>query len=145
MSVEHRGLAMILGIGFDLLEVSRMARALAEHEGRIEGRVFTESELRDCAGRADRAQALAARFAAKEACLKAFGTGWAQGLTFQQVEVLKAEGGRPELRLLGAVRERADALGVRSAHVSLTHQRGIAGAVVILEGGPDRDPVSWLS
>jgi holo-[acyl-carrier protein] synthase len=135
---------MILGIGFDLLEVSRMARVLAGHDGRFEARVFTESEMNDCAGRADRAQALAARFAAKEACLKALGTGWAHGLTFQQVEVLKAEGGRPVLRLRGAVRARAEAMGVVSAHVSLTHQKGVAGAVVVLEGGSDQDPVSSL-
>ena len=136
---------MILGIGFDLLEVSRMERLLDGHEDRFEGRVFTESELEDCQGRADRAQALAARFAAKEACLKALGTGWAHGLTFQQVEVVKTEGGRPLLRLTGAAKARAEALGVVSAHVSLTHQRGMAGAVVVLEGGPDRDPVSSLS
>jgi holo-[acyl-carrier protein] synthase len=129
---------MILGIGFDLLEVARMARALGERDSRFAARVFTESELTDCADRVDRAQALAARFAAKEACLKALGTGWAQGLSFQQVEVLKAEGGRPELRLMGAAKARADALGVLRAHVSLTHQRGMAGAVVVLEGGPDR-------
>ena len=129
---------MILGIGFDLLEVARMARATEEHEGRLEARVFTESELLDCEGRADRAQALAARFAAKEACLKALATGWAQGLSFQQVEVVKLAGGRPELRLSGAARKLADSLGVERIHVSLSHQRGMAGAVVVLEGGPDR-------
>ena len=144
MSVE-RGQRMILGIGFDLVEVSRIARALGEHGGRFESRVFTASELSDCDGRADRDQALAARFAAKEACLKALGTGWAHGLGFQQVEVLRAGGGRPVLRLLGVAKARADALGVRSALVSLTHQKGMAGAVVVLEGGPDRDAVSSLS
>ncbi len=131
---------MIVGVGFDLLEVSRMERALEAHDERFERRVFTETELEDCRGRVDRAQALAARFAAKEACLKALGTGWAEGLSFQQVEVTKAEGGRPVLRLLGAARARADALGVRRAHVSLTHQRGMAGAFVVLEAGPDRGP-----
>jgi holo-[acyl-carrier protein] synthase len=125
---------MILGIGFDLLEVSRMARSLEEHGDRFVARIFTEGEILECAGRLDRAQALAARFAAKEACLKALGTGWAQGLNFQQVEVLKAEGGRPELELSGAARERAGRMGVRAIHVSLTHQKGMAGAVVVLEG-----------
>ena len=136
---------MILGIGFDLLDVSRMARLLGGHGGRFESRVFTGAELSDCEGRVDRAQALAARFAAKEACLKALGTGWSQGLGFQQVEVLRADGGRPVLRLLGSAKARAEALGVTSAHVSLTHQKGMAGAVVVLEGGPDRDPVSSLT
>ncbi|MBZ5638631.1 MAG: holo-ACP synthase [Acidobacteriia bacterium] len=136
---------MILGIGFDLLEVSRLVRALGEHGSRFEDRVFTSRELADCSTRADRTQALAARFAAKEACLKALGTGWSQGLTFQQVEVIRTEDGRPVLQLLGAARERADRMGVRRAHVTLTHQRGVAGAVVVLEGEPDRDPVSSLS
>ncbi len=117
-----------------------MERALEAHDDRFERRVFTETELGDCRDRVDRAQALAARFAAKEACLKALGTGWAEGLSFQQVEVAKAEGGRPVLRLLGAARARADALGVQRAHVSLTQQRGLAGAVVVLEAGPDRGP-----
>ncbi len=131
---------MILGIGLDLLEVSRMARALEGHDSRFVTRVFTEDEDRDCQGRVDRAQALAARFAAKEACLKALGTGWSEGLSFQQVEVVKAAGGRPTIRLHGAARARAEALGVTRVHVSLTHQRGVAGAVVVLEGDPDRGP-----
>ncbi len=118
-----------------------MERALEEHDGRFGARVFTEAETRDCEGRADRAQAFAARFAAKEACLKALGTGWAEGLTFQQVEVIRGVGGRPGIRLLGAAKTRADALGVTRLHVSLTHQRGMAGAVVVLEGDPDRGRV----
>lgn len=136
---------MILGIGFDLVEVSRVARAVREHGGRFEARVFTDTELSDCEGRADRDQALAARFAAKEACLKALGTGWAHGLGFQQVEILRAAGGQPILRLLGEAKARAEALGVRSALVSLTHQKGMAGAVVVLEGAPDRDPLGSFS
>jgi holo-[acyl-carrier protein] synthase len=131
---------MILGIGFDLLEVARLARTLERRDGRFEERVFTVREMEDCEGRADRAQSLAARFAAKEACLKALGTGWSQGLTFQQVEVRKEEGGRPVIHLSGAARSRAAAMGVRHVHVSLTHQRGVAGAVIVLEGDPARDP-----
>ncbi len=107
--------------------------------------MFTEAEIADCADRADRAQALAARFAAKEACLKALGTGWAEGLSFQQVEVVKDSGGRPALRLLGAARARAVSIGVTRVHVSLTHQRGMAGAVVVLEGDPAGVPEPRLS
>ncbi len=125
---------MILGIGLDLLETARMARALAEHGGRFEDRVFTRSELQDCERRVDRAQALAARFAAKEACLKALGTGWAEGLTFRQVEVVRDARGKPSLRLEGAAAERARTLQVKAIHVSLTHQPGAAAAVVVLEG-----------
>lgn len=125
---------MIVGIGLDLVETERVAKALGAHGERFEDRVFTATEKANCRGRADRIQALAARFAAKEACLKALGTGWSEGLSFRQVEVVPTEGGRPELRLSGAAASRAKDLGVKKVHVSLTHQPGIAGAVVVLEG-----------
>ena len=124
---------MILGIGVDIVAIERISRSLVEGDGKFEAQVFTEAERAACAGRADRAQALAARFAAKEAGLKALGTGWAQGLSFQQVEVVDGEGGRPELRLTGAAAERARALGVGHMHVSLTHDLAVAAAVVVLE------------
>ena len=69
----------------------------------------------------------------KEACLKALGTGWAQGLTFRQVEVRTGPGGRPEIHLTADAAARARSLGVRAIHVSLTHQPGLAAAVVVLE------------
>lgn len=125
---------MILGIGMDVVAIERIARSLGEGNGRFETLVYTAAELEACAGRADREAALAARFAAKEACLKALGTGMAQGVAFQQVEVSKLEGGRPELRLTGPAAARAQALGVRFLHVSLTHDTGVAAAVVVLEG-----------
>jgi holo-[acyl-carrier protein] synthase len=125
--------AMIVGLGIDLLEVAAMRRALEGHGERFADRVFTESEIADCRNRVDRPQALGARFAAKEACLKALGTGWSQGLGFQQVELLRAEGGKPEIVLHGAALERARTLGVRAIHVSLTHQRSMVAAVVVLE------------
>lgn len=125
---------MILGLGIDLLEVRRIERALGAHSGRFLDRVFTPGEIGDCEGRADRAQALGARFAAKEACLKALGTGWSQGLTFQQVEIVRLDGGKPRIRLHGNALDRAEALGVQAIHVSLTHQRSMVGAVVVLEG-----------
>lgn len=127
---------MIRGVGIDLLEVDRLAEALERYGERFEVRVFTDLERRQCAGRRDRVQALAARFAAKEACLKALGTGWSQGLSLIQVEVVRTEGGKPELRLHSAAAARAKDLGVTGMHVSLTHQPGAAAAVVMLEGDP---------
>ena len=124
---------MILGIGVDIVAIERISRSLAEGDVTLEEQVFTEAERAACADRADRARALAARFAAKEAGLKALGTGRAQGLSFQQVEVVDGEGGRPELRLTGAAAERARALGVGHMHVSLTHDLAVAAAVVVLE------------
>jgi holo-[acyl-carrier protein] synthase len=125
---------MVLGIGLDIIETARIARALSAHGERFEARVYTPGELHACDSRADRVQALAARFAAKEACLKALGTGWSQGLSFRQVEVVSAAAGRPEIRLHAAAAKRGRDLGVAAIHVSLSHQPGMAAAVVVLEG-----------
>jgi len=120
---------VIIGIGIDIVETERLARALAA-AGQFQDRVFTAGELAACADRGDRIQALAARFAAKEACLKALGAGILEG-GLQQVEVVSAARGAPHLRLTGALAERARR---RHAHVSLTHEPGFAAAVVLLEG-----------
>ena len=125
---------VIVGIGIDVVTPERLERALAGHGGAFEGRVFTPGERAECASRADRAQALAARFAAKEACFKALGTGWGDGYGLQQVEVVTGPAGRPELRLAGGAAERARELGVRAIHVSLSHEPVAAAAVVVLEG-----------
>ena len=124
---------MILGLGIDLMETERFAAALERHGERFEERVFTPRERADCSGRADRLQGLAARFAAKEACMKALGTGWSGGLAFRDVEVVRGSAGRPDLRLSGVAAERAATMGVRQVHVSLTHQPAAAAAVVVLE------------
>ena len=125
---------MILGLGIDVIEVARVTNALGKYGERIENRVFTPGERSDCSRRVDRDLALAARFAAKEACLKALGTGWAGGVSFRQVEVRRDAAGRPSLRLHGRAAEEARRLGVTEIHVSLSHQPGVAVAVVVLEG-----------
>jgi len=127
---------MVVGIGLDIVETERLERALPAH-GRAQERVFTEGELAVCEGRGDRIQALAARFAAKEACLKALGAGIAEG-ALREVEIVPGKAGAPQLRLTGDLAERARRRGVRNAHVSLTHERGLAAAVVILEGAVSR-------
>ncbi|HWP37172.1 MAG TPA: holo-ACP synthase [Gemmatimonadales bacterium] len=127
------GRAVIVGIGLDIVAVERIARPLGDGDGGFEALVFTQAEREACQRRVDRAQALAARFAAKEACLKALGTGLKTGMSFQQVEVLERSDGRPELRLSGAAAERAQALGVRRVLVSLSHEREVAAAAVVLE------------
>ena len=125
---------MTVGIGIDIVEVQRVARALDEHGARFEKRIYTQGEIDACAGRADRALALAARFAAKEACLKALGTGWSGGIGFQDVEVVRDAAGRPQIRLHGRAADRARAIGAQRVHVSLTHERRVAAAVVVLDG-----------
>src|SRR5881396_1857155 len=128
---------LIVGIGLDIVEIARWARALDQ----IQDQTFTPAELAACANRVDRVDALAARFAAKEACLKALHAGIRHG-ALRQVELVSASSGAPEIRLLGVLVEQARESGVRTAHVSLSHQQGFAAAVVILEGTGKRAPVA---
>jgi holo-[acyl-carrier protein] synthase len=119
-------------VGLDLVDVPRFRRALARHGDGLRRRVFTDGEWAYAATRgADRDAVLAVRFAAKEAVLKALGTGWGRGAGWRDVEI--AGGGRsvPALRLSGRSAVRADALGVR-VEVSLSHAGDVAGAVAIL-------------
>jgi holo-[acyl-carrier protein] synthase len=125
---------VIVGLGIDIVEVARLAAALGRHGDRFVDRVFTDAERAACDARGDRILALAARFAAKEACLKALGTGWAEGLGFRDVEVVREGNQPPRLVLHGEAARRAETLGVVRSHVSLTHQPGTAAAVVVLEG-----------
>lgn len=127
---------MILGLGLDLVEIPRMARILDGPPGRVErfvARVFTRGERAYCDARVDRASRYAARFAAKEAALKALGAP--AGLRFQELEVVRGEGA-PALVLSGAAAEAARRLGVVRLHLSITHDGGIAAAVVVAEGAP---------
>lgn len=117
---------MIVGVGLDVVSVARVTPA-------VEERAFTAAERASCEGRADRAQALAARFAAKEAFFKALGTGWGGALALQHVEVIAGSQGKPELRLTSAPAAHAAALGVQRIHVTLSHEETHAAAVVILE------------
>jgi holo-[acyl-carrier protein] synthase len=112
-------------VGIDLLEIERLERAL-ERRPRLAARLFTDSELAYAAARARPGQHLAARFCAKEAVAKALGL---EAWSFRDVEVVVGQG-RPQVRLSGAVADRATALGVEVA-VSLTHSRGHAAAVAI--------------
>lgn len=123
----------ILGVGLDVVQTERLARLLGCYGARVERLVYTPRELEACAGRADRVAALAGRVAAKEAFLKALGTGWVSGLSLRQVEVVRANGGAPDLALSGAAAEAARQRGVRHLHLSLSHEPGFAAAVVILE------------
>jgi len=124
---------VIVGVGIDIVEIARFSQALARHGGRFEARVYTEAELAACHDRGDRVLALAARFAAKEACLKALGTGWAEGIGFRDIEVVREGNTAPRLVFHGEAARRAAKHGVVRSHVSLTHQPGSAAAVVVLE------------
>lgn len=125
---------MIVGVGVDLVAIGRIRRMLARWQERFLRRVFTPHELGYALGRRDPAEHLAARFAAKEATLKALGTGLSMGVRWREMEVRRARGARPTLALSGRVRALADARGVRAWHVSLTHDGDYALAQVIAEG-----------
>jgi holo-[acyl-carrier protein] synthase len=124
---------VIVGVGIDIVEIDRFSQALDRHGGRFEARVYTDAELAACRDRGDRVLALAARFAAKEACLKALGTGWSEGIGFRDVELVREGNTAPRLVLHGQAARRAESRGVVRSHVSLTHQPGSAAAVVVLE------------
>ena len=126
---------MILGTGFDLTALPRIKALLEKHEERFLARILTADELSclpdEPARRVDYA---AGRWAAKEAAVKALGSGFSAGIGFHDVEVVTLEGGRPELRLHGRAAELATQKGVTALHVSISHERDMAGAIVILEG-----------
>lgn len=122
---------MIIGIGTDLIEVSRIKRSISKPA--FLEKIYTQRELELCDGKQSRAQSLAARFAAKEACLKALGIGWSEGLSFRDIEILNDSKGAPELHLSGKSQTRAEELGAKRYHVTLSHLKEIASATVILE------------
>lgn len=129
---------IIAGIGVDACEIARLKRALAGPAGaRFRKRVFTAGEQAYCdaRGRA-RFESYAARFAAKEAAMKALGTGWGQGLGFTDVEVTREGHAAPQLVLHGEAARLAVTLGIARCHLSVTHTRTTAIAWVLCERAP---------
>ncbi|HWZ34188.1 MAG TPA: holo-ACP synthase [Bryobacteraceae bacterium] len=124
---------MIVGTGVDLCEVARMREAMERHGERFKHRVFTDSEIAYAERKANRYERYAARFAAKEAGMKALGTGWRDGLGWRDLEVTNLPSGRPTLTFHGKAAEIAGKLGVRNIALSLTHTADQAMAMVILE------------
>jgi len=126
---------MIVGTGVDIAEVPRIAASIERFGRRFTERVFTPDEIRYCESKANKAERYAARFAAKEAAMKAIGTGWRHGVTWKDVEVKRAPGGRPVLSFTGVAAEFYAKLGATNAHLSLTHTADSAMAFVVLEKG----------
>jgi holo-[acyl-carrier protein] synthase len=123
---------MILGVGVDLTPVARFAQAMARHPGRLEARLFTDGERAYCRAKAWPDQHFAARFAAKEAVLKALGVP--EGLRWHELEVVSGDDGAPRFALHGAAAAAAAARGVRRLHLSITHAADQAIAFVVAEG-----------
>jgi holo-[acyl-carrier protein] synthase len=124
---------MIVGTGVDIAEVPRIKASVERFGQRFLSRVFTPDELRYCLGKSNSAERLAARFAAKEAGLKAIGTGLRHGITWHDLEVVRLPGQRPNLRFSGKAAQYAERLGCKRVHLSLSHTREQAIAYVILE------------
>ena len=122
----------MLGIGCDLADVERIEKAIA-HKG-FKERVFTPGEIAYCTGiHGDKAQSYAARFAAKEAFLKAIGTGLRGGGQLTEISVANDELGKPELKVTGYYASYVEKLGVKKIHLTLSHTATTAMAVVLLE------------
>lgn len=124
---------MIVGIGIDIAEVPRVQEAIQRFGERFLERVFTPGERRYCDSKANRVERYAARFAAKEAAMKALGTGWNHGVRWRDCEVVRMPGGRPTIHFHGKAAEFAVELGVKNAALSITHTKEQAMAQVILE------------
>jgi holo-[acyl-carrier protein] synthase len=124
---------MIVGTGIDIAEVPRIAQAINRHGDRFLRRIFTEGEIQYCESKANRVERYAARFAAKEAAMKALGTGWNHGVRWRDVEVCREPGGRPTIAFHGKAAEVASKLGAVHMALSLSHTASEAIAQVILE------------
>jgi holo-[acyl-carrier protein] synthase len=121
---------MILKTGIDLIEIERIQATLERHGERFLERIFTPAEIAECRGRAE---SVAVRFAAKEAAVKALGTGIGP-VAWVEVETLHHPSGEPYLVLHGRAQKIADALGLANWAVSLSHSKGMAAAVVVATG-----------
>lgn len=124
---------MIIGTGIDIVATARFRDILERQGDRFIQRVFTASEQEYCRGHRDPAPHYAARFAAKEAFLKALGTGWAGGIRWQDVEILRKPGAAPTIQVHGLAATIAVEKGVRAVQVSLSHSDEAAVATVLLE------------
>jgi holo-[acyl-carrier protein] synthase len=124
---------VIVGTGIDIAEVPRIAASITRFGDRFLRRIFTDAEIRYCESKANRVERYAARFAAKEAAMKAIGTGWNHGVAWRDIEVCRQPGGRPTLAFHGKAAEFAARLGSAHVALSLSHTAQYAIAQVILE------------
>lgn len=124
----------VIGIGTDIIECLRIAKMIERHGELFLTRVYTPHEIEYCTARKAATQHYAGRFAAKEAVLKALGTGWTRGIQWRDIEVCNEIGGKPKLALGGAARELAEKLGITEMHITISHCRTHATAFALAEG-----------
>lgn len=124
---------MIIGIGVDIVQIERV-RKLVENYSEFMHQVFTAREIEFCQAKADSASSYAARFAAKEAMMKALSTGWNEKVNWLDIEVINEEQGNPILKIKGRTLKLMKKMGIYQTHLSLSHERDYALAFVVLEG-----------
>ena len=124
---------MIIGIGIDVSRIERIERFLERYGDRFLRRILTDAEMLEIARYKVRAEQVAGRVAVKEAASKALGTGWRQGVHWKNFAVAHEPSGKPKLVCAGRAAELMEAMGVKGTHVSITHDGGVAAAVVIFE------------
>ncbi|MCL4524488.1 MAG: holo-ACP synthase [Acidobacteria bacterium] len=124
---------MIVGLGVDIAEIDRIEAAIARHGRHFIERIYTPGEIAYCEAYRARFERYAGRFAAKEAAMKALGTGWRQGVRWVDIEVVRPPGNRPGIVLHGAAKGHAERLGVKHISLSITHSVNTAYAQVIFE------------
>ena len=131
---------MIIGLGSDLIDIRRIEKTLERHGARFIDRIFTETEQRKSEGRKQRAASYAKRFAAKEACAKALGTGLSHGVFWKDMGVANHPSGKPTMRLTGGAKARLDEMtpeGLKAfVHLTITDDFPLAQAFVIIEALP---------
>jgi holo-[acyl-carrier protein] synthase len=121
----------VVGIGNDIVECLRIAQMIERHGELFISRVYTSHEIEYCSTRKAATQHYAGRWAAKEAVLKALGTGWIRGITWRDVEVRNRQGGKPTIALAGGAREICEKLGIGEMQISISHCRSHATAIAI--------------
>lgn len=124
---------MIVGVGLDIAEIDRIGAAIARHGAPFLERIYTTREVSYCENHKNKFERYAARFAAKEAAMKALGTGWRGGVRWRDIEVVRQASGKPTLDLEGAARRFANDLGVKNISLTITHSGNLALAQVIFE------------
>lgn len=123
----------IVALGMDLAQISRFEAAYARRGDRLLARLFTDGERAYCERKKERMSSYAGRFAVKEAVMKVLGTGWARGVRWRDIEVVREPGRAPTVALHGASARLAASKGIARIHVTITHDAGIAAAVAVAE------------
>ena len=126
---------MIVGLGLDIAEIDRIEAAIVRHGAAFIERLYTPREAAYCESHRNRFERYAGRFAAKEAAMKALGTGWRRGVRWRDIEVVRETSGKPTLQLAGVAGELAARMGVKNISITITHSGNLALAQVIFEDG----------